>query len=88
MIIEEMGKIIASYGLPGAMLVVMAWAYYQKDKALLAEQKARIEDAKMFNTMALEIQKQVITAVQQLSDLVDTWEKREEQRELRERRSS
>lgn len=36
------------FGVPGIVCFIVLYAYYQKDKALALETRARIEDAKIF----------------------------------------
>ncbi len=43
---SELLKAFAPYGLPGLLLFLVGFLYHQKDKALQAEQAARVEDAK------------------------------------------
>ncbi len=47
MSVEKIIEIIVQYGLPTLLLFGVCWAYYKKDLAFAAEQKARIEDAKI-----------------------------------------
>jgi len=82
----ELFKAFAPYGMPGILLVIVGYLFHIKDKALQAEKDSRIDDAKHFNELAMALQKEVITAVNKLSDLVEIWEKREADRERDERR--
>ena len=72
---------IASTGLAGAMLVVALLALRAKDKALTAEQAARVNDSRENLQLIMKLQEQVILAVNKLSELVEIWEKREADRE-------
>lgn len=72
---------IVGTGLTGALLVLALFALRSKDKDLSAEKAERINDAKVHLQLALELQKQVIIAVNKLSDLVEIWEKRDIERE-------
>lgn len=76
---------VAGTGIVGALLVLALVALWWKDRQLEREKHSRIEDAKAFNTLALAMQREVITAVQKLSELVEIWEKREADRERTER---
>lgn len=40
-------EIAERYGLPGILCFVVLYAYYAKDKALTAETRSRVEDAKI-----------------------------------------
>ena len=72
---------IASTSLSGAMLVVALLALRAKDRALTAEQAARVSDARENLQLIMKLQEQVILAVNKLSELVEIWEKREADRE-------
>ena len=72
---------IASTGLAGAMLVVALLALRAKDRALSAEQTARVNDSRENLQLIMKLQEQVILAVNKLSELVEIWEKREAERE-------
>lgn len=61
---------IASTGIVGAFCVLALIMFWAKDKALTKEMNSRIEDAR-----------QVISAVNALTKIADTLEKREEERE-------
>lgn len=101
-------EVILQYGGLGAVLIVVGWAYFKKDKAIAAagdrlaleqqkriddaksyreilhdEQEMRISDAKEFHALAMELQANVITAVNKLSDIVEAFERREYAREQR-----
>jgi hypothetical protein len=62
---------ILSQGLLGVFLVIVAWWGWSKDRELKAERQARIDDAKAFTELALELQGRVINAVNKLSDILD-----------------
>lgn len=81
-------EVILQYGGLGAVLIVVGWAYFKKDQALVAEQQLRIEDAKQYLALAMRLQESVISAVNKLSDIVDVFEKRETAREAREARDA
>lgn len=83
--LSELLKAAAPYGLSSVLLVLVAYLYHLKDKALETEKTARIDDAKAFNKLAMDLQKEVILAVNKLSELVEIWEKREAEREREER---
>lgn len=68
---EELLKTVLSQGLLGVITVVLAYSVFTKDKAVQAEKDARIADAKAYTDMALNLQKQVLSAVDKLSDIVD-----------------
>lgn len=71
---------LAGTGVVGALLVVCMFALRQKDKELSDEKASRIKDAQDYTTLAMSLQKEVIIAVTKLSEIVDVWEKREQER--------
>lgn len=74
--IEQLIPLIASQGPLGVMLVVITLAYREKDRQLKEERAARIQDAKDFNQMALDLQSKVLSAVDKLSDILDEMKQR------------
>ena len=72
-VISAVGE-IGSYGLLGALVVILGWAYYKKDRALYDQSEA-------FRAQIITIQREVIMAVNKMSDLVEFIEKREQERE-------
>lgn len=76
---------LASTGVVGVFLIIVLYALREKDKALDIEKNARIEDAKQYLALSMTLQKDVIMAVKALGEIVDKWEKREEERERLER---
>lgn len=62
---------LASHGLLGLVCAVLLWALWNKDKDLTAERLARIQDAKGYTDLALNLQKQVLSSVEKLSDIFD-----------------
>ena len=79
----EILKALAPYGLPGIFLFVVGYLYHKKDQDLQSEKAARVKDAQDFLKLAMSIQEQVIQAVHKLGEVVDAWEKREQEREIR-----
>lgn len=77
---------LASTGVVGVFLVMALIALKKKDADLDKEKNSRIEDTKQFSTLCLSLQKEVITAVQKLSEVVEFLEKRED-RTAKDRRS-
>jgi hypothetical protein len=76
MLEETMVSALTHYGLPGAVIAVFVALYILKDRelkqsreALKAESDARIADAKSFTTLALDVQKNVLTSVDKLHDV-------------------
>lgn len=55
----------------GIVLVVTGWVAWSKDKELKSERDARIADAKEYNKLSLDLQAQVMGAVDKLSDILD-----------------
>lgn len=76
---------LASTGVVGIFLVIALFALRHKDKALEDEKNARIKDAHDYTSLAMTLQKDVILAVKTLGEIVEKWEKREEERERFER---
>jgi hypothetical protein len=72
---------LAGTGVVGVLLVLSLLALRHKDRELKNEQQARIEDAKAYLNLAMSLQSQVIVAVNKLSEIVDAWERRDEERE-------
>lgn len=66
---------IASNGLLGAVVIVVGWVAWSKDRELKAEREARINDAKNYTDLALGLQAKVLDAVNRLSDILDETKK-------------
>jgi hypothetical protein len=80
---DEMMRQLASTGVVGVLLVLALFALREKDRQLNAEKTARIEDAGKFNALAMSLQREVIAAVNKLSDMLEIWERRESERTKR-----
>jgi len=76
---------LASTGLCGIFLVLALLALRTKDKELNAEKALRIKDSQDMMKLAMEIQSSVIDAVHKLGDIVDSFEKRDEEHRRRDR---
>ncbi len=72
---------IASTGIVGVFLVLAILALRAKDAELSLEKSARIKDSQDFLQLAMNLQGQVILAVNKLSEMVESWERREQERE-------
>ena len=72
---------LAGTGVVGVVLVLALLALWRKDKDLRAEASARVEDAQRMLALAMTLQKDVTLAVSALTEIVEKWEKREEERE-------
>jgi hypothetical protein len=72
---ESLIASIASHGLLGVLLVLSMYVAYSKDKQLQEEREARIADAKNYTNLALELQAQVIEAVNKLTDTFEEMKK-------------
>ena len=57
------------------MLVLACFVAWSKDRELKAERLARIEDARNYNQLSLDLQAQVINAVNKLSDILNELKK-------------
>jgi type II secretory pathway component PulM len=79
---------LAGTGVVGLVLVLALLALWQKDKDYKAESKARIDDAQRMLAILMQMQKDVTTAVAALTEIVEKWEKREEERERHAREAS
>lgn len=79
---------LASTGVVGAFLVLALLALRTKDHELQGEKAARIKDSQDMMQLIMRLQQEVIIAVGKLSDLVDSWEKREAAKELSELRAA
>lgn len=79
MTLGQLIQIAIQYGLPTVLLFIMGWAYYRKDKsltdALVAEQKARIDDAKAYHAGLMTMQGQLVTSVERTNSLMALVEK-------------
>lgn len=78
---ETMLTQLAGSGVLGVFLVLVCLALRAKDRDLREESKARIADAQRMLELAMRLQKDVTTAVAALTEIVDKWERREEERE-------
>ena len=65
---------IAGSGLLGALLVVVGYLYYRKDKALVEQSAANL-------ALIMQLQRELITAVSKISEIIDFIERRETERE-------
>lgn len=72
---------LASSGVLGVVLVLALLALRTKDRELRGESQARIDDAQRMLELSMRLQKDVTLAVAALTEIVDKWEKREEERE-------
>lgn len=77
---------IAGYGVVGALLVVSLFALRALHNELAEERAARIQDAKDGMQLLLAVQKEVLTAVEKLTDLYGMVQ--DERREEKARRAS
>lgn len=66
---------LASHGLLGMMLIIVGWVAWRKDVDLQAERLARIEDAKDYTRLALDLQAKVLDSVNKLADILDEMKK-------------
>ncbi len=78
---ESMLTQLAGSGVLGVFLVLVLFALKQKDQDFKSEAKARIEDSQRMLALAMTLQKDVTTAVAALTEIVEKWERREEERE-------
>lgn len=81
----DLFKTVASTGIVGVFLVIALLALKDKDKKLNDEKDARIKDSAQYLALAMSLQEKVISAVKSLAEIVEKWEKREEERERLER---
>lgn len=76
---------VAGAGLLGALLVIALFALRSLHQELAAERAARIQDAKDGMTLLLAVQKEVLAAVDRLTDLYSMVQ--DERREEKSRRT-
>lgn len=76
--------ILLQQGVLGAVCVGLAIAYWTERKSHSATANARIEDAKMLNERHTALTERVIVAINKLGELMETWERREHEREMAE----
>lgn len=60
---------LSHYGLPGVVIALFAVLYVSKDRELKRERDARIDDAKAFSKMALELQEKAIATANRLTEV-------------------
>ncbi len=66
---------LVAQGPLGIVLIITGWVAWSKDKELQAEKLARIDDAKNYTKLALELQSKVIESVDRLGDILDEMKK-------------
>jgi hypothetical protein len=74
---------LTQFGLPGVVVAIFVVLFVQKDRELKRERDARIEDAKAFNKVALELQDKVIQTATRLSDVFEELRKQSPQTQRR-----
>lgn len=74
--VEEASKQVIATGVVGALLVLAIGAIAYLFRELRIETRARIDDAGKLNTIAMALQREVITAVNELVRIVEILEKR------------
>lgn len=62
---------LASHGVLGLVCAILLYILWKKDSELTKERQARIDDAKGYTDLALNLQKQVLASVEKLSDIFD-----------------
>jgi hypothetical protein len=60
---------LAHSGLMGALLAIMLALFVRKDRELQREREARVNDAKDYTKLAVELQRQVMDSVAKLSEI-------------------
>lgn len=73
---EEASKQLVAVPVFGGLLLMALCAIAYLFRELRAETRARIEDAGKLNTIAMTLQREVITAVNELVRIVEVLEKR------------
>lgn len=63
--------LIAQYGLPGIIIVVLGYAYHKLQQKLHSEQNARIEDAKLYAQELLAVSDRVHQTTERLVDTLE-----------------
>ena len=74
--VEEASKQVIATGVVGALLVLAIDAIAYLFRELRIETRARIDDAGKLNTIAMALQREVITVVNELVRIVEILEKR------------
>lgn len=62
---------LLSHGPLGIVCAILLVWIHRKDKELQTERAARVEDAKAYTTMAVALQREVMTAVATVRELFD-----------------
>ena len=70
-VVSPLISLIAQQGVLGAVLIVVGWFAWQKDRESKAESTARIQDAKEFTNRALDLQAKVLDTVDKQNTLFD-----------------
>lgn len=76
---------LASTGVVGLVAAIFLYLYLAERKVSQKEFHSRIEDAQKYSSLAMALQKEVITAVQALTKIAAHLEKQDEQKERLER---
>lgn len=71
---NALGQLVSS-GILGSLLVVVGFLYYQKDRELQKQSRDNL-------ALIMALQREIITAVTKMSDLVEFIERREREREI------
>ncbi len=79
-LISAIGQ-LAGTGITGIVAAIFLYLYIMERKTSRAEAHARIEDVQKFNTLAMTIQKEVITAVQALTKIANHLERQDEEKD-------
>ncbi len=86
--IDDASRWLIMQGALGVACLFLVLALKRKDDALGAEVKARVEDAKAYAAAIVNVNREVSDAVRKMAELVSSWERREQEREIREARIS
>jgi len=70
-VVSPLLSLIAQQGVLGAVLIVVGWFAWQKDRESKAESLARIQDAKDFTNRALDLQAKLLDNIDKLNTIFE-----------------
>lgn len=79
-VVEDAVSAIAASGIPGALLVVLGFAYWQLMQKLTAVQEARVADAQKVAAAALEREEKWQATLVDLTKAIENMLERQEER--------
>lgn len=70
-VVSPLISLIAQQGVLGAVVIVLGWFAWYKDREAKTESAARIQDAKDFTNRALDLQAKVLDTVDKQNAIFD-----------------